>query len=114
MLEFRTNSIAQETACAMIRKQPLPDGKIAVTFELPAGIWADAIHLVGDFNNWDRTSLPLKQRKHDGAWEITLTLDAGREYQFRYLVNGTDWQNDWQADRYAPSPYNSDNSVVRT
>ena len=98
----------------MIHKRALSDDKVAVTFELPSGIWADAIHLVGDFNRWDETSLPLRQRHSDGAWEITVVLEAGRDYQFRYLINGTDWQNDWQADRYTPNPYNSDNSVVRT
>lgn len=96
----------------MIRKQTLADGKVAVTFELPASLWADTIHVVGDFNGWDNGSLPLKQR-HDGCWEITIVLDAGRDYQFRYLLNGTDWQNDYQADRYAPNPYSSENSVVR-
>ncbi len=98
----------------MITKKPLPNSQVAVTFEMPASIWADSIHLVGDFNHWDRQSLPLRQRLSDGVWEITLTLDAGRQYEFRYLVNGADWQNDWQADRYAPNPYSSENSVVVT
>ena len=47
-------------------------------------------------------------------WEITLELDAGREYQYRYLVNGTDWQNDWNAEAYTGNPYSSENSIVRT
>ncbi len=98
----------------MIHKQPLPDGKVAVTFEMPASVWADSIHLVGDFNQWNTQSHPMKQRHSDGVWTPTLTLDAGREYQYRYLLNGTDWQNDWQADHYTPNPYSSDNSVVVT
>ncbi|MBI5878673.1 MAG: isoamylase early set domain-containing protein [Chloroflexi bacterium] len=97
----------------MIHKKPLPDGRVAVTFEMPASIWADTIHVVGDFNGWDHTAHPLKQR-HDGVWQTTLVLDAGRDYQYRYLINGSDWQNDWQADRYTPNPYNAENSVVRT
>lgn len=98
----------------MIHKQPLPNGQVSVTFEMPASIWADSIYLVGDFNQWDTRSLPMKQRHSDGVWEIRLTLDAGREYQYRFLVNGTDWQNDWQAERYAPNPYDAENSVVAT
>jgi hypothetical protein len=44
-----------------------------------------------------------------------LTLDAGREYQFRYLVDGKKWENDWKADKYVAAPYsNADNSVVST
>jgi len=98
----------------MVRKQSLSNGRVSVTFELPASIWADSIYLVGDFNNWDTNSLPMKQRRSDGVWEITLPLDAGREYQYRYLVNGTDWQNDSQAERYTPNPFSSENSVLTT
>ena len=48
-----------------------------------------------------------------GAFTITLDLDIGREYQFRYLVDGTEWKNDEAADRYVPSPYPGvENSVV--
>ena len=81
----------------MIRKQPLANGQVAVTFQMPASVWADSLFLVGDFNQWDKHSHPMRQRA-DGVWEITLELDAGREYQYRYLVNGTDWQNDWNAE----------------
>ncbi len=97
----------------MIHKSVLPDGRVSVTFEMPASVWADSIHVVGDFNEWNRSTHPLKQR-HDGVWQTTLILDPGRDYQFRYLINGTDWQNDWQADRYTPNPHNAENSVVRT
>src|SRR6266849_6624902 len=98
----------------MVHKKALPDGTVAATFELPASIWADSIHLVGDFNQWDHTSLPMKQRHSDGVWEVTLALQAARDYQYRYLINGTYWQNDWQADRYTPNPYSSENSVLST
>ena len=98
----------------MIKKAPSKNpGKVLVTFELPSAIWAERVNLVGEFNDWNTTNLPLHQDR-DGQWRITLELDAGREYQFRYLVNGTDWYNDWHADRYVPNPFGSDNSVVVT
>jgi 1,4-alpha-glucan branching enzyme len=98
----------------MVHKKPLPDQKVAATFELPSSIWADSIHLVGDFNQWNHSSLPMKQRHSDGVWEVSVVLDAERDYQYRYLINGTDWQNDWQADRYIANPYDTENSVVST
>ena len=98
----------------MVHKKPLPDQKVAATFELPSSIWADSIHLVGDFNQWNHSSLPMKQRHSDGVWNVTVVLEVGRDYQYRYLINGTDWQNDWQADRYIPNPYSTENSVVST
>jgi hypothetical protein len=30
------------------------------------------------------------------------------------LVNGAEWHNDWQADKYVPNPFSGDNSVVIT
>ncbi len=68
-----------------------------VTFQLPAGMWAHTVHLVGDFNQWNRTSHPL-QRTRDGGW--ALSVDLGREgtYRFRYLVDDSVWLTDGQCD----------------
>ena len=52
------------------------------------------------------------KRQKDGSFSITLDLEPGREYQFRYLVNNSEWHNDWQADKYTPNPFSGDNSVV--
>ncbi len=97
----------------MIKKKFLKT-KVKVTFELPDGI-ADGVtdvYLVGDFNNWDEHSTPMeKKAKH---FAVTLDLEPNREYQYRYLVNGADWHNDWEADKYAPNPFHGDNSVVST
>jgi 1,4-alpha-glucan branching enzyme len=99
----------------MIYKAPTPDGKhVSVTFELPSSIWAERVNLVGDFNDWDSTRHEMRQSRVDGNWRITLELPVGAEYQFRYLVNGHDWHNDWHADKYVSNEYGTDNSVVCT
>ncbi len=85
-----------------------------VTFTLlgAAAPGAKRITLVGDFNNWNKDSTPLKRGK-EGEWSVTLNLEAGHEYLFRYLIDGERWENDWNADKYVPSPYgDADNSVV--
>jgi 1,4-alpha-glucan branching enzyme len=87
-----------------------------VTFDLPAEgcPTAGQVYLVGDFNNWDINGAPMRKQKN-GSWTITLQLEAGREYQFRYLVNGTAWENDWRADRYCSTHFgDAENSVVVT
>ena len=81
--------------------------------EIPEGIEAESVHLVGEFNDWDRAATPLKRGKH-GSFRATLELEPGREYQFRYLVNGEHWCNDWTADAYVPGEFGEDNSVVVT
>jgi 1,4-alpha-glucan branching enzyme len=89
------------------------NGAARVTFTLPNNIWADQIYLVGDFNEWNRTSHPL-QRSRDGKWSITVDLELGRAYQFRYLRDGDGWLNDSQADAFVPTRYGSDNFLVIT
>ena len=32
--------------------------------------------------------------------------------QYRYLLDGARWENDWQADKYLRNEYGGDNSVV--
>ncbi len=87
--------------------------KCRVTFILPAEINAKSATLVGEFNNWDRDSLPMQQMP-DGTWQIEIELAAGDEYQYRYFVNGSEWYNDWEADKYKAHPYGGENSVVVT
>jgi 1,4-alpha-glucan branching enzyme len=99
----------------MIYKEALPDGEIVrVTFEMPSSVWAERVNLVGDFNDWDTARDEMQQSRTNGNWRITLALPKGHEYQFRYLVNGQDWHNDWHADKYARNKFGSDNSVVVT
>jgi 1,4-alpha-glucan branching enzyme len=83
----------------------------AVEAELGERIFRAA--LVGDFNGWDQGATLMKKMK-SGIWRVTLELDKEKEYQFRYLINGTIWQNDWKADKYVPNSVDGDNSVVET
>ena len=99
----------------MIKKEPSKNEQnLRVTFILPPAIWAESVHMVGEFNNWNRTSHPLTWDRQREQWSITLELARGREYRFRYLVNGSEWHNDWDADRYEPNAFGGDNSVVLT
>lgn len=98
----------------MIRKTPLASGKkLKVTFEVPAEEGAE-VFVVGDFNEWKPDANPLKRRKKDGVFAGSLTLDAGRTYEFRYLLNGSRWLNDPDADGYRPNGLGEDNSVLAT
>jgi 1,4-alpha-glucan branching enzyme len=83
------------------------------TFTLPNSMWADVVYLVGDFNEWNCISHPFR-RDREGRWIITVDLELGRTYQFRYLRDGRDWMNDDQADCYVHNRYGSDNFVVVT
>ncbi len=84
-----------------------------VTFSLPEEMInpAKTVYLVGEFNNWDVEATPMKKKK-DGTYSVTIELEAQKEYQFRYLIDSDRWENDGEADKYAATPYSSENSVV--
>jgi 1,4-alpha-glucan branching enzyme len=86
-----------------------------VTFKLPKeqAHAAESVRLVGDFNEWDLSSAPMKKLKN-GDFTTTVELPKDSKYQFRYLLDDNAWENDWEADAYIPSPVSlEDNSVVQ-
>jgi len=98
----------------MLKKRYLSKDTVCkVTFVLPADVDARSAFVVGEFNNWDKTTSPMTQAA-DGSWRAEIKLDAGHEFQFRYLVNGNEWHNDPEADKYVMHPYGGENSVVVT
>jgi 1,4-alpha-glucan branching enzyme len=96
----------------MIQKQYDADRtSCKVTFTIPSSVKAATVAVVGDFNEWDRHATPM-ERLPDGNWKAVVTLDCGRDYHFRYLVNDREWHNEWEADRYAVHPLGGENSVI--
>ena len=88
--------------------------EVKVTLSLPAEAAADAkkVYVVGDFNDWKNKQLEMKRLKN-GEFKATLDLEPGREYQFRYNIDGTRWENDWEADKYVPTGVSlEENSVI--
>ncbi|RJQ63310.1 MAG: glycoside hydrolase [Desulfobacteraceae bacterium] len=104
-----------ENASSQIKKVFFKSkNRCRVTFRVPKEVAAGAkkVCLVGDFNSWDAVAHPLKMFKN-GSFSITLDLEPGREYQYRFLIDDTRWENDAFADKYNPSPYAGiDNSVI--
>lgn len=98
----------------MLKKRYLKGkGVVQVTFYTAVALDAKEVCLVGDFNEWDESATPMQALK-DGRFKIVLELEPERVYQFRYLVDGCEWHNDWEADEYVPNPHGSDNCVVCT
>ncbi|MFH1680285.1 MAG: isoamylase early set domain-containing protein [Candidatus Eisenbacteria bacterium] len=82
-----------------------------VTFDLPSEIKARSASLCGEFNGWDPVKNPMK-RKRGGGFSVTVSLKPGKQYRFRYLLDGHRWENDWEADRYLPNSFGSEDSVI--
>jgi 1,4-alpha-glucan branching enzyme len=95
-----------------MKKTYSKSGKVCrVTFELPADANLKSAALCGEFNNWDKTQHELIRRKK-GNFSLTISLDAGKEYRFRYWVDGERWENDWKADKYIANEFGTEDSVI--
>ena len=101
----------------MLKKQYVKSRQIyKVTFQLakneqPEDYEIKTAHLVGDFNNWDRESIPMTRLKK-GDFKASVDLEPGQKYEFRYLLNSTKWYNEWNADEYILGEFGKDNCVV--
>ena len=99
-----------------INKKYSQDKKVCqVTFKLPKEICEnfEEISVVGDFNNWNSHQHKFSQKNSDGSSSIELVLEAGNDYEFRYLCNGQIWLNESEADKQNLTHYgDSKNSVL--
>jgi predicted flap endonuclease-1-like 5' DNA nuclease len=74
-----------------------------VLFSLPKSVTASAnsVVVVGDFSEWIPVAL---NKQKDGSFAVEVEIPLGREYHFRYQIDGRHWENDMAADRYVTSP----------
>lgn len=109
----KTAKVAEPVAKKAPAKTAAPALKTSkVTFVLPkeAVENAETVAVLGDFNNWQNGVVLTKQK--DGSFKTAVELEKGRSYEYRFLINGEKWENDWSAEAYAPTPFGTYNSVV--
>ena len=105
-------TVAKATKKAAPKKAAATTTKVTFTLPKEAVHTAQNVAIVGEFNNWDiLNGTPLKKQK-DGSFSTTLELEAGKEYQYRFLINGEVWENAWDAPKYVETPFGTYNSVV--
>ncbi len=73
--------------------KPGRDGKVRVTFALPADEPAAAVSVVGNFNEWNPFAHPLRRRANRTR-SAAVTVQAGTTLHFRYLAEGGLWFDD--------------------
>jgi hypothetical protein len=81
-----------------------------VSFELTREE-AGHVSLVSEWTGWQPVEMT---RTGDGLFRTTLRLPRRRRFQFRYLVDHTNWINDDSADDYAPNEFGGQNGVIDT
>ncbi|MGF1737045.1 isoamylase early set domain-containing protein [Photobacterium satsumensis] len=85
--------------------------EVEVTFEWPQAATTETVAISGDFTQWQATPMKLNKKK---VFSLKLRLPKDGLYQFRYLINGSEWENDASADNYIPNSFGSDNGLLST
>ena len=86
--------------------------EVEVTFEWPQVTGStETVAVSGDFTQWQATPMKLNKKK---VFSLKLRLPKDEQYQFRYLINGSEWENDPSADDYIQNGFGSDNGLVST
>ncbi|PRY10115.1 AMP-activated protein kinase-like protein [Pontibacter ummariensis] len=71
---------------------------------------ADKVEVVGLNDDWDN---PIEMNKKKGdTFEIVQSLPKNTHHEFKYLVNGSEWRNDPEADGEAPNEFGGTNSIL--
>ncbi len=95
------------------KKYSSKKGSCTVTFTLSSEQVGDKrdVRVLADFNDWswiDGVAMKASKGKYSGTVELP-ALPA--HYQFRYLVDGSQWMNDPAAEAYLPNVHGTTNCV---
>ena len=88
---------------------PEDGSTIYVQFSLEAPT-ASTVAIAGDFNDWS-PQVVLSDPDGDGIWTGRLALKPG-VHQYMFVIDGTQWTTDPQADRYTDDGFGNRNAVL--
>ncbi len=72
---------------------------------------AEAVSLVGDFNDWNPSATPMELVDDSRVWSVTVALVEGR-YRYAFLVDGETWLRDPSAPPAQDDEFGRPGSVV--
>jgi hypothetical protein len=73
---------------------------------------AEAVSVVGDWNDWDPKAHVMKDENGDGVWEVRIEVSKDREYEYQFLLNGDKWIPDPNAPLHVSDGFGGKNSVL--
>lgn len=71
---------------------------------------AQRVEVVGLSGDWDNPIALTK--KQGGTFSGEVSLPKNSTHEFKYLVNGSEWRNEPDADGEAPNEYGGTNSLL--
>ena len=103
----RSSTVARP-ASAPSRSSEGSNGKpVEFVLDMPQ---ARSVAVAGSFNTWDVDKTPLR-KDQNGGWKATVWLPPGR-YEYRFVVDGTEWLTDPKAKESVDNGMGSANSVL--
>lgn len=84
---------------------------VPITFRLQLEQPAQVVYLAGTFNDWQVGRTPMHSDDGGKTWTLTLHLMPG-VYQYKFVVNGTDWRTDPNAAQNVDDEMGNINSLL--
>jgi hypothetical protein len=84
---------------------------VKATFVLPDDHPYGEVSVVGDFNDWT----PGKDRfvrRSNHTYSVSIMLEEGKEYAFRYYSEEQGWVNEEEADGYRDNEFGETNCII--
>ena len=103
----RSGTVARPVAPSPRAAERPPEKPVEFVLRLPH---AQSASVAGSFNDWDTKRTPMR-KDPAGNWKTTVWLPPGR-YEYRFVVDGSQWLSDPKAKESAKNPHGSTNSVV--
>jgi serine protease AprX len=86
----------------------IEDGELVFVYH---NAHANSVNLVGDFNEWDTNSIPMKKMEKD-LWRVILPAPEAGLYRYKYLIDKNNWIDDPGNGMREPDGFKGFNSVV--
>jgi hypothetical protein len=102
-------AMRQEPAPVVATAASTNPGEVRVRFTYQAP-GASTVTVVGDFNQWNPTAIPLRRSADGKTWEIEIPLTPGR-YAYAFYVDGA-LARDPDAPQVRDNDFGTANSVV--
>ena len=97
---------------SVLRKNFSKTGKFCrVTFDFLPPDGTKTVSLCGEFNEWNPKNDSMTRRK-DGRFSVTVSLETGKSYRFKFLIDGKAWEKDSDADGFRLNEFGTEDSVV--
>lgn len=103
----RASPQAQRVQQAQVERTGQARIYVQFTLEAPE---ASSVAVAGDFNGWEAEYM-LSDADGDGVWTGRVPVGPG-VHEYMFVVDGSEWMTDPQADRYTDDGFGNRNAVL--